>query len=197
MSRRCHPRRPRPSGSAGMTILEVLVAVLIASSAIALIVPTFIRQLGISSEASSLSSVESVVSRDLGWISDYARWWKLRSGPYNLSTAITRTSSWSTTPEAVYEPPADRCADGTLASAFLDDLASVTTNPPRPYPIPTSSAPTTLASLDGLEIQRTITTHGSTLQLVYSVSGSKAASLRFWRQASLLIEAAAWCERLP
>lgn len=193
-----HHRSFPDRAATGFTILEALVAVLIASSAIALIVPTFLRQLGVSSEAGSLTTVESVVSRDLDWIGDYARFWRLRSGPYNLSTAITGTSSWSTTPEMIYEPPADRCVAGTLANGFLNDLASVTTTPARPYPIDASSTEAaTLATIDGVDIRRAIQPSGSTLQLRYVLAGEKAASLRFYRQASVLIEASAWCERLP
>ena len=192
-------RQPsRRWGTQGFTILEALVAVLIASSAIALIVPTFIRQLGLSSEANSLTAVESVVSQDLDWISDYARWWKLRSGPYNLSTTVTGASSWTTSPETAYEPPADRCASGTLGNGFLSDMAAVTTSPARPYPIdPASTAAATLATINGVEIRRAIQATANTVQVKYTLAGDKADSLRFWRQASVLIEASAWCERQP
>lgn len=97
-------RSPAPA-SAGITLLEVLVAVVIASSAIAFLVPALTRQLGVSAEADRLTGVEAVVSRDLDWISDYARYWKLRSGPYNLTTAITQASSWTMAPQVDYEPP--------------------------------------------------------------------------------------------
>lgn len=195
VARRCS-RRP-----AGFTILEALVAVLIASSAIALVVPTFIRQLQAGSEASNLSQVEAVVSRDLDWISDYARWWRLRSGPYNITATIAQLPSgvaYTTSPEVVYLPPADRCAAGTLANGFQAALASVATNPARPYAIDaTSTAAATLATLNGITVQRSLTPSGSTLRVAYSLAGEPAASLRFLRQASVLIEASAWCERLP
>lgn len=189
-------RRP-----AGFTILEALVAVLIASSAIALIVPTFIRQLGASSEATSLNSVESVVSRDLDWISDYARWWRLRSGPYNITATIAQLpagTAYATSPEVAYLPPPDRCAAGTMAAGFQEALASVTTNPARPYPIDaSSSAAATLATVGGVTVRRALTPSGNTLRVTYSLEGDPASSLRFLRQASVLIEASAWCERLP
>jgi hypothetical protein len=48
-----------------------------------------------------------------------------------------------------------------------------------------------------LEVSRTITTQPNRIQLLYTLTGSKADSLRFSRQASVLIEAAAWCDTLP
>jgi hypothetical protein len=48
-----------------------------------------------------------------------------------------------------------------------------------------------------LQLDRTITTQPNRIQLLYTLSGSKAGSLSFSRQASVLIEAAAWCDTLP
>lgn len=189
-------RSPAPA-SAGITLLEVLVAVVIASSAIAFLVPALTRQLGVSAEADRLTGVEAVVSRDLDWISDYARYWKLRSGPYNLTTAITQASSWTMAPQVDYEPPAARCANGTLADGFLADLATVTTSPARPYAIPAVGVAQTLPVATDLDVIRTITNQGSRIHVSYSLTGSKAEGLRFDRQASVLIEAAAWCDTLP
>lgn len=194
------PTRSRSSparASAGITILEVLVAVVIASSAIAFLVPALTRQLGVSAEADRLTGVEAVVSRDLDWISDYARSWKLRSGPYNLTTAITRASSWTMAPQVDYEPPAARCANGTLADGFLADLATVTTSPARPYAIPAAGVAQTLPVATDLAVARTITSQGSRIHVSYGLTGSKAEGLRFVRKASVLLEAAAWCDVLP
>jgi len=197
MIRTLPAKRQQPNATAGMTILEVLVAVAIASSAIAFLVPALIRQASISTEATSLTSVEAVVSRDLDWISDYARYWKLRRGPYNLSAAITQTSSWTMAPQVEYEPPGDRCANGTLAEGFLNDASTVTTTPARPYPIAGSGSVQTMAVATDLQLVRSITSQGNRIHVLYALTGSKADSLRFTRQASLLIEAAAWCDTLP
>ena len=200
MTRTLRAKRQQPHAAAGMTLLEVLVAVAIASSAIAFLVPALIRQASISTEATSLTKVEAVVSRDLDWIRDYARYWKLRSGPYNLSAAITKASSYSLSPQLEYEPPANLCANGTLAESFLSDASSVTTTPARPYAISVAGGAQSLP-LDpvdtNLEVSRTITTQPNRIQLLYTLTGSKADSLRFSRQASVLIEAAAWCDTLP
>jgi len=197
MTRILPAKRQQPNAAAGMTILEVLVAVAIASSAIAFLVPALIRQASISTEATSLTSVEAVVSRDLDWISDYARYWKLRSGPYNLSATITQASSYTFSPQVEYEPPADRCANGTLAEGFLSAASSVTTTPARPYPIAGSGSVETITVATDLQLARTITTQRNRIQVLYALTGSKADSLRFSRQASVLIEAAAWCDTLP
>jgi len=179
-----------------MTLLEVLVAVLIASSGIALLVPAFVRQLQVSSEPDRLTAVEAVVSRDLDWISDYARWWKMRSGPYNLSPSITTLSGWSTESEATYEPPADHCEANTLSSDFVDAMGSVPASAVRPYAI-SGSGTTDIASVNGITVQRIISIAPNRLHVSYLLQGDPASSLRFNRQASVLIEAAAWCEKLP
>jgi len=190
-------RSSRDTARAGMTILEVLVAVVVASSAITFLIPALLRQVGVSAEADRLTKVEAVVSRDLDWISDYARYWKLRSGPYNLTTAITQASSWTMAPQVEYEPPANRCANGTLADGFLADLATVTTSPARPYAIPAAGVAQSLPVATDLEVARMITSQGSRIHVSYGLTGSKADGLRFFRQASVLIEAAAWCDTLP
>jgi type II secretory pathway pseudopilin PulG len=191
-------RSRRATASAGITMLEVLVAVVISSSAITFLVPALLRQVGVSAEADRLTKVEAVVSRDLDYITDYARYWKLSSGPYNLSNTITNTStSYVMAPQVEYAPPADRCANGTLAAGFLDDLASVTTTPARPYAIPVAGGAQSLPVDTDLEVSRTISSQGSRIHVSYSLTGSKAEGLRFFRQASVLIEAAAWCDTLP
>jgi len=195
MTRSHRARRQPPNAAAGMSILEVLVAVVIASSAIGFIVPALLRQVSISDEASSLTSVEAVVSRDLDWITDYARYWMLRFGPYNLTATVTKTARYNIAPQVEYEPPAVRCADSTLADGFLSDASSVTTNPSRPYAV--SSGNQTLPVATGLELTRAITTLGNRIQVRYTLAGSKADSLSFSRQASVPIEAAAWCDTLP
>lgn len=191
-------RSRRATASAGITMLEVLVAVVISSSAITFLVPALLRQVGVSAEADRLTKVEAVVSRDLDYITDYARYWMLLSGPYNLSNTITNTStSYVMAPQVEYAPPADRCANGTLAAGFLDDLASVTTTPARPYAIPVAGGAQSLPVDTDLEVSRTISSQGSRIHVSYSLTGSKAEGLRFFRQASVLIEAAAWCDTLP
>jgi type II secretory pathway pseudopilin PulG len=191
-------RSRRATASAGITMLEVLVAVVISSSAITFLVPALLRQVGVSAEADRLTKVEAVVSRDLDYISDYARYWMLLSGPYNLSNTITNTStSYVMAPQVEYAPPANRCANGTLAAGFLADLASVTTTPARPYAIPAAGVAQSLPVDTDLEVSRTITSQGSRIHVSYGLTGSKADGLRFFRQASVLIEAAAWCDTLP
>ena len=192
------PLRLRSGRRNGMTLVEVLVAVLIATSAIALLVPTLVRQYGLSSDTTSLTAVEAVVSRDLDWISDYARWWKMRAGPYSLPISITALSNPPTGNEVVYEPPASSCAAGTLTGEILTAMANAPSEAARPYTVPATAPQTTdLATVNGITVQRTITPQTNRLQLRYQLQGAPAASLRFSRQASVLIEAAAWCETLP
>jgi len=46
-------------------------------------------------------------------------------------------------------------------------------------------------------VRRAITPQNGRLQVLCSLAGDAASSLRFSREASVLVEAAAWCERLP
>jgi type II secretory pathway pseudopilin PulG len=204
---RHHPSLSRAPGPQGITLLEVLVAVLIGSSAISLLVPVLVRQFSLSSDSSNLTAVEAVVSRDLDWISDFARGWRMQSGPYNLPTAITGLSTSPTGNDLVYYPDPLLCSAGTLASdpsgGILARMSAVNNSglssaAARPYPIPaTASQSTDLTTVNGITVQRIITPQANRLQVRYQLSGDAAAPLRFSRQASVLIEAAAWCETLP
>lgn len=202
---RHHSAQSRAPGQQGITLLEVLVAVLIGSSAISLLVPPLVRQYSLSGDSSNLTAVEAVVSRDLDWISDFARGWRMQSGPYNLPTAITGLSSAPTGNDLVYYPDPSLCSAGTLASdssagilARMSAATGLTGAAVRPYPIPaTASQSQDLVTVNGITVQRIITPQTNRLQVLYQLSGNAADSLRFSRQASVLIEAAAWCETSP
>ena len=196
--RRVPPLRRAGPAAEGMTILEAVVGVLIAATALAILTPALTQQLVVAQDDATIPAVDAVVSRDLAWISNYARWWMARSGPFNVSTMVTLSSAFTFASELTYTPPANRCLGGTLAAGFLSDAATNSTiTPARPYPIPTDGSTTNLATVNGVTVQRAISTSGNTVALTYSVSGGRAASLGFNRQVALLVYASAWCERLP
>lgn len=224
MSRSAFLRPPNAalSSSSGITILEVLVAVSIAGGAIALLVPALMRQLALGEQSNRLTAVEAVVSSDLNWFSTYARVWKLKSGscPVAAASAVTKTTSpCITAGAATFEPPEAECkqaADSAsgLAKKLLDDGADLRTNssastlntyyPPNPLTSPTT-IPVTSGRVSGLNVIRTVTPVGNRIRLLYRLDFANDASradlrnngLNFSREASVFVEASAWCDRIP
>ena len=220
------PPNAARSSSSGITILEVLVAVSIAGGAIALLVPALMRQLALGEQSNRLTAVEAVVSSDLNWFSTYAKVWKLKSGscPVAAASAVTKTTTPCTTAgAAIYEPPEAQCNQSSssssgLARKLLDDGADIFNNPPNqtnalksylpPNPI-TLTTPTTIqvtsGRVTGLNVIRTVTPVGNTIRLLYRLDFANAASradlrnngLNFSREASVFVEASAWCDRIP
>jgi len=191
------PRHAGP-GCEGLTILEALVGVLIGGMALSILTPALTQQLKASNDDSLILAVDVVVSRDLAWISNYARWWKASSGPFNVTTQSTLLSSFTFSSELAYIPPAAQCLAGTLAAGFVSDAATnANITPASQYTIPADGSTTSLATVNGVTVQRAISTNGSTVNLTYTVTGGQASSLGFNRQVALLVDASAWCERLP
>ena len=157
----------------------------------------------------ALDAVEAVVSADLDWFSNYARLWKLKTGSYSLNTDITMTSSDYTVVGATsYEPSAADCKSG-LAEALLADgrkmfLYSGTRKQTLrtyipPYDIKISDntrIPVEFGGVDDLTVVRRVDPVGNKIRVFYSLDGANADGLNFSREASLLVEATAWCDRL-
>lgn len=199
----------------GFTILEVLVAVSIAAGVISLLVPALTKQVALGEQSNRLTAVEAVVSSDLDWFSNYARIWKLKSGSYPVNTDVTMTSTYTFSGAAVYEPPQVDClkssdsSSGLAASLLaagqqLYALPAVKKSQMRtyipPYEIKLAPATTTIqvtsGGVSGVNVIRTVTPVGNKLRVFYSLDGPNIDGLNFSREASLLVEAAAWCDRL-
>ncbi len=198
----------------GFTVLEVMVAVIIASASIAVLIPSLSRQLIVADEANQFTAVEAAVTRDLDWLSNYVRIWKLKNGVYSLNGSITKVS-WSGEglgPLAEYEPDALLCqasADSPngLAGQMIKDAITLNSLQAEelsvfkpPYPIASPGVVQVIEIRSGsvdLSINRTIRPLGNRIHVVYAFAGSVTAKLPFYREASLLVEAAAWCDRLP
>lgn len=198
----------------GFSIVEVLVAVLIAGGALLLLVPTLSNQLTVSREASRMTAVEAAVSRDLYWLNNYARFWKMSKGIYSLGTVITKTASYNSSGLAEYDPPADRCRNGTLATGFLADAQALFALSPQVkvlYPgltppfspataavaIPAATIRVNGANVNLVTVSRRLFPLGNRVVASYSLGGPDAAGLRFTRVASVFLEASAWCDNLP
>ena len=205
--------------SSGITILEVLLAVSIAGGLISLLVPALTRQVALGEQSNRLTAVEAVVSSDLNWFSNYARVWKLKSGSYSVTKAVTKTSSYTLAGAATYEPPEAECkqaADSAsgLAKKLLDDGADLYTKstasalktyyPPNPLTSPTTIKVTS-GGVSGLNVIRTVTPVGNMIRVFYKLDFADAAAkadlrnngLNFSREAAFLVEASAWCDRIP
>lgn len=214
------PPNAARSSSSGITILEVLVAVSIAGGLISLLVPALMRQVALGEQSNRLTAVEAVVSTDLNWFSNYARVWKLKSGSYSVTNAVTKTSSsYILAGAATYEPPEAECkqaADSAsgLAKKLLDDGADLYTTstasalktyyPPNPLTSPTTIEVTS-GGVSGLNVIRTVTPVGNMIRVFYKLDFADAAAkvdlrnngLNFSREAAFLVEASAWCDRIP
>jgi type II secretory pathway pseudopilin PulG len=213
------PPNAARSSSSGITILEVLLAVSIAGGLISLLVPALTRQVALGEQSNRLTAVEAVVSSDLNWFSNYARVWKLKSGSYSVTQAVTKTSSYKLAGAATYEPPEAECkqaADSAsgLAKKLLDDGADLYTTstasalktyyPPNPLTSPTTIEVTS-GGVSGLNVIRTVTPVGNMIRVFYELDFADDAAradlrndgLNFSREASILVEASAWCDRIP
>jgi type II secretory pathway pseudopilin PulG len=213
------PPNAARSSSSGITILEVLLAVSIAGGLISLLVPALTRQVALGEQSNRLTAVEAVVSSDLNWFSNYARVWKLKSGSYSVTNAVTMTSSYTLAGAATYEPPEAECKQAAasasgLAKKLLDDGADLYTkstasalkpyDPPNPLTSPTTIEVTS-GGVTGLNVIRTVTPVGNMVRVFYQLDFVDAAAkadlrnngLNFSREAAFLVEASVWCDRIP
>jgi len=207
------PPKAATPHSGGFTLIEVMVAVSIAAGVISLLVPTLLRQVAIGEEANRLTAVEAVVSKDLDWFANYAKIWKLKSGSFPdagrsvLTNAATKTATeYISGGAAIYEPNPDDCSTG-LAAPFLADADDLDTTRTAiayipPYEI-NGSSPTEITASSGgvsnLSVIRELAAEGNRIHIYYHTTTTDSNSIRlnYTREASVLVEAAAWCDRLP
>jgi prepilin-type N-terminal cleavage/methylation domain-containing protein len=208
----CHAPSAAKLNRRGFTILEVLMAVTIAAGVIRVLVPTLMQQVALGEQSNRLTAVEAVVSADLDWFSNYTRLWKMKTGSYSLRTDITMTSSYSLAGVTSYETSAATCTSG-LAAALLADGQTMYSyseslkNTLRTYVPPNEIKigdgvqdrvliPVSAGGVSGLNVYRNVNAVGNKIKIFYSLDGANADGLNFSREASLLVEAAAWCDRI-
>jgi len=186
--------------TAGFTVIEALIGVVILTASIGGLAVLTARQWSSSGEVDVMERVESAVARDLGWLKTYATYWRMTSGPYNLTCTQAGFGNDCTAfiPSRFsheYEPDAARCSTATgLADDFVSAASSVTLSPARPFSV--ASGATTLSGIGlpaGMILTRTITTGKNLVFLSYSLSGTNAATYGFRREAALRPEATGWC----
>jgi len=208
------PPKAATPHSGGFTLIEVMVAVSMAAGVISLLVPALLRQVAIGEEANRLTAVEAVVSKDLDWFANYAKIWKLKSGSYpadgraKLTKAATKTETdYISGAATIYEEssPVD-CSTG-LAAPFLADAQDLDTTGTAIYYLPpyeiNGSSPTEITASSGgvsnLSVIRELAAEGNRIHIYYRTPATDSNSIRlnYTREASVLVEAAAWCDRLP
>lgn len=184
----------------GFTILEALIGVVILTVSIGTLAAVTARQWSRSSEVDVLDRVENAVASDLGWLKSYAKYWRMTTGPYNLTAAQTCPGATcdafvfsNTTTD--YQPDAAQCATATgLADAFVTAAGSVTIDPARPHSVSGGTTTLNVAGLpSGTSLTRTISTGKNLVFLSYAFTGTNADPYNFVREVAVKPEAAAWC----
>ena len=173
----------------GFTLVEILVsAVILAVGLIPLIQATNVTITGIRS-AAARTEVDELVSRDLNWISWYAKAWNCTTGSY--ATCTTQSQSG-----ILRYNVAQACS--TLAANFLTSASTVAVGagvPPKPFPVPAAAGDAqVLQVFEGLSLARTIALSASPrperLEVTYTYPGPPAIQ----RSSSVLIQAGGWCQ---
>jgi hypothetical protein len=138
----------------------------------------------LATRARTYDAIEAAASADLGWLRWYANTWRCHSGRYAECTVKSSFLS--------YNPSSSDCSN--IGQAFLSNASTASTTPPRPFAVPsTNSASQTMAlnNAPGTTLTRTITLSPSNNR--FSVSYVATGSVSYTKDASFLIDAAAWC----
>ena len=173
----------------GFTLVEVLVsAVILAVGLIAIIQASNITIRGIRS-AAARTEVDGLVSRDLNWLSWYAKAWNCTTGSYATcaSPSQSRILRYN-----------DDQACSTLAVNFLSAANALLVGagfPPKPFPVPAAAeVAQVLQAVEGVNLTRTIKLSNSLrperLEVTYAYPGPPAIE----RSSSVLIQAGGWCQ---
>jgi hypothetical protein len=194
------PPDRKAADAAGFTIVEALIGVVILTASIGVLAALTARQWSSSADVDVLDRVESAVARDLGWLKTYATYWRMTSGPYNITCTQAGfgnscTAFVSSRFGLEYAPDEARCATATgLADDFVTAAGSVTLNPARPFTVASGATTLGVSGLpSGMSLTRTITTGNNIVYLSYSLTGANAATYNFRREAALRPEASGWC----
>jgi Tfp pilus assembly protein PilV len=194
--------RQQPLHADGFTMLEVLLSICIITASLALLASLLTNQANNPRKASALNAIETTASADLTWIRNYAKLWRLESGPYSTTTnTITGADSFTQSSYLSYQPDPDSCAAETLPSDFLVAAQAVVITPAKLATIADSTP------VSGAEKQITLPTEAGSTQLWRSITftdqtdhivvsyylKNDGLNLDFKRNTAILIESAAWC----
>jgi hypothetical protein len=204
----------RSSDTAGIAIAEAILGAVLVALVILLVTPAFVRQMGLSRRTAGQEAVEAAVTRDLSWLRNYARIWKMASGPFSATAAqVDLPANPTPSSYARYTPPTSGdplTCPSDLISQFIAKAASADAQglvPARPYAIPTTSGisqdiPIADPAASDYTLARTITFNAATsanpenqnfFLVRYVVSSTRNQGLAFNRTAVVNVEASAWC----
>jgi len=150
--------------------------------------------------------VEAVVSSDLYRFSNYAKIWKLKVGSYPVTSALTMTSYIIGRGALIYEPPLAECntssgSSNGLAASLLRDGQNQNPKifmPTNQFGIGSDvEIQVSTGGVSGVNVLRTIEAVGDKILISYRLPDNNAYGIGFSRKALVLVEAAAWCDRLP
>ena len=190
------------SDLAGFTILEILMAAFIAIVSASILYPLFNESVSIGRQSADRNFIEAATSLDLSWIKRYAKFWKMKSGPYPLDSSHTKaTATFQTSPVLEYECANSDLTTTNLSAQFIADAVSVanTANdvvPKLPYAFSAtanSTIPISNISSD-YTLSRTIdTSNPNRVYIIYKLSSTNQQPINYVREASVLLESVAWC----
>ena len=190
------------SGQASFTILEVLLAAVIAAVAATILFPLFNESVLIGRQSTDRNAIEAATSLDLSWIKRYAKFWKMKSGPYPLDSSHTKTTAaFQTSPVLDYECANSDLTTTNLSQQFINDAVSVASTandviPKLPYAFnaaANSQIPVNNIST-GYTLSRSVDTSNSNrVYVIYKVTSTNNLPINFVREASVALESVAWC----
>jgi prepilin-type N-terminal cleavage/methylation domain-containing protein len=189
VSRQYQLRRLADQPRRGFTLVEVLVsAVILVVGLITIIQVSNITITGMRS-AAARTEVDGLVSRDLNWLSWYAKAWNCTAGSYATCTAQSQSG-------ILRYSVAQACS--SLAANFLTAASAVAVGagvPPKPFPVPAAAGDAqVLQSVEGVNLTRTIALSASPrperLEVAYTYPGPPVIQ----RSSSVLIQAGGWCQ---
>ena len=190
------------SNTAGFTILEVLLAAFIAVVAATVLFPLFNEAVIVARQSADRNSIEAATSLDLSWIKRYAKFWKMKSGPYPLDNTHTKSVAiFQTSPVLEYECANSDLTNTNLSQQFIADAVSVASTaddvvPKLPYAfIATANSQIPRANISaGYALSRTVDTSiPNRVYVIYKVASANEHPINFVREASVVLESVAWC----
>lgn len=190
------------SSQDGFTILEVMLAAVIAIVSATILYPLFNESMMIGRQSADRNAIEAATSLDLSWIKRYAKFWKMKSGPYPLENSHTKTTAtFQTSPVLEYECANSDLTTTNLSQQFITDAVSVANTaddvlPKLPYGFfATANSPIPVANISpGYTLSRTVdTSNPNRVYVIYKVTSTNVSAINFVRESSILLESAAWC----
>ena len=190
------------STPSAFTILEVLLAAVIAVVAATVLFPLFNESVVVARQSADRNSIEAATSLDLSWIKRYAKFWKMKSGPYPLDNTHTKSVAiFQTSPVLEYECANSDLTNTNLSQQFIADAVSVASTaddvvPKLPYAfIASANSQIPIANISaGYALSRTVDTSiPNRVYVIYKVASANEHPINFVREASVVLESVAWC----